>query len=73
MEQYAVIWVKENTRKELKKVAAQDEMSMRELATIIIDTWIEEHQQRSRNETIKPLAVAPPKKKLDATAKDAAD
>lgn len=73
MEQYVVIWVKENTRRELKKIAAQDEMSMREIASIIIDAWIEERHQRSRNETVKQLAAILPRKKLDEEAEDAAD
>ena len=65
MEQYAVIWVKEDTRKELKKVAADDEMSMRELASIILDQWIRERKARYRNETAKPLGGVPPKTKPD--------
>jgi len=73
MEQYAVIWVKEETRKELKKIAAQDEISMREIASIIIDAWIEERNQRSRNETVRRPAEVLPTKKPDAKAKDAAN
>lgn len=65
MKQYTVIWVREETRKELKKIAANDEMSMRELASIIIDTWIAERKERYRNETIKPPGANLPKKKLD--------
>lgn len=66
MEQYAVIWVREDTRKELKKIAAQDEMSMRELGSIIIDAWIQERKQRSRNKTTMQPDEVPPKKKPDA-------
>lgn len=73
MEQYAVIWIKENTRKRLKKVAVDDEMSMRELASIIIDAWIDERQERYRNNTPTQPAEVLPKKKPDVEAKDDAD
>ena len=66
MEQYAVIWIKENTRKKLKKIAVDDEMSMRELASIIIDAWIDERQERYRNNTAMQPDAIPPKKKPDA-------
>lgn len=65
-EQYKNIWVRENVRRELKKIAANDEMSMRELASIILETWIEERATRYSNDTTKKHAEVLPKKKPDA-------
>lgn len=65
-ETYKNIWVTEKVRRELKKIAANDEISMRELASIILDQWIDERLARQRNDTIKQPDATLPKKKPDA-------
>lgn len=69
MNNYSVIWIREEIRKDLKRTALDKEMSMRELGSNIIEAWLQEEKkkkERSRNETIKPPGEVRPKKQQDA-------
>jgi hypothetical protein len=63
MIQYTVIWIEESTRRKLKKAALEKEISMRELATTILNAWIDEGE---RNITAKQPDAVPTRTIPDA-------
>jgi hypothetical protein len=66
MTEYTVIWVDIETRRKLKKVAVDSEISMRELATIIIEQWIKEKKEHEHNVITKPPDADQTRRKPDA-------
>lgn len=62
----ANIWIKERLRAEIKKIAAEEEITMRQLVSEILEKWIEERKKKYRNTHPKPPAANLPKTILDA-------
>jgi hypothetical protein len=63
MKPYTVIWIEEKTQKALKRAAVDKEISMRELATTILNDWLKE----KRNIT-PPAEKEPPPTKEHQTS-----
>lgn len=64
-EDHANVWIERKLRSEIKKIAVEEEITMRQLVSDILRKWIEERKKRYRNETIKPLDANLPKTKPD--------
>ena len=65
MEDHANIWIERKLRLEIKKIAVEEETTMRQLVSNILREWIEERKKRYRNETVKPPGANLPRKKPD--------
>lgn len=63
MEDHANIWIERKLRLEIKKIAIEEEITMRQLVSDILRNWIAERKQRYRNDTAKPPGVNLPKTK----------
>lgn len=66
MVQYTVIWIEDETRRQLKKIAVEKEISMRELASTVINDWINSERKRIRNVTPTQPAEVQTKKTPDS-------
>jgi len=62
IEDHANIWIERKLRLEIKKIAVEEEITMRQLVSNILREWIE---KRYRNETVKPPGANLPRKKPD--------
>ena len=62
----ANIWIRENLRAEIKRIAADEEITMRQLVSDILENWIEERKKKNRNTPSKPPSANPPKRTPDA-------
>lgn len=64
-EDHANVWIERSLRLEIKKIAIEEEITMRQLVSDILRNWIAERKRRYRNDTPKPPDANPPKKRPD--------